>query len=497
MVQFFRKYHKWLGIVISLFILLFAFSGIVLNHRRMFAPYDVNRTHLPQEYKYTNWNNAAVKASLKINRDSILIYGNIGIWLTDSSFSEYSDFSTGFPEGMDNRKVSIVFRNHNHHLFAGTLFGLYHYEESGKYWEKMELPIKEEHIVDITEKGDTLLILSRSFLLRTLDLSNFELIPLPPPAAYDNKIGLFKTLWVIHSGEIWGLPGILVVDLVGIIFIFLSLTGLLYFILPAGKREKLKKSKSILKIISFSLKWHNKVGWITVILLFLTVSTGMFLRPPLLAVIAEARVGKIPHTELSDPNPWYDKLRAILFDADRQIYILATNEGVFHSLDASLRKIQKYEFQPPLSIMGVTAFCKFDSNSILLGSFEGLFVWNPDTGTIYDYIKKQPYQEKKDRGAPLGEFLVSGYSSDFPGGEVYFDFNKGAKLIASESDFSVMPEQISELPMSLWNFALEIHTARIYKFLFGDLYILFIPLAGLIIQFILISGFIVWYKKHR
>ncbi len=51
--------------------------------------------------------------------------------------------------------------------------------------------------------------------------------------------------------------------------------------------------------------------------------------------------------------------------------------------------------------------------------------------------------------------------------------------------------------MSLWNVALEFHTARIYKAFLGGLYILVVPLTGLFTLFILISGFIVWYKLHR
>jgi uncharacterized iron-regulated membrane protein len=60
------------------------------------------------------------------------------------------------------------------------------------------------------------------------------------------------------------------------------------------------------------------------------------------------------------------------------------------------------------------------------------------------------------------------------------------------------PASVTEAyPMSLWNLALEIHTARFYQIFFGSLYILFIPLSGLVILFILVSGFILWWKWHR
>lgn len=84
--------------------------------------------------------------------------------------------------------------------------------------------------MDITHRGDSLYILTRSELISTSDLQHFHYRQLPSPEGYDNKADLFKTLWVIHSGEIYGLPGKILVDLLGIALIFLTLTGLKIFI---------------------------------------------------------------------------------------------------------------------------------------------------------------------------------------------------------------------------------------------------------------------------
>ncbi|MBK7027758.1 MAG: hypothetical protein IPH45_00400 [Bacteroidales bacterium] len=105
MLKWFRKYHKWPGLIFALFILLFAVSGIIMNHRGIFSSVDVNRKWLPGNYKYNNWNMAAVKSAVKLPDDSLLVFGNIGIWKTDSSFTSFRDFNNGFPEGIDNRKI--------------------------------------------------------------------------------------------------------------------------------------------------------------------------------------------------------------------------------------------------------------------------------------------------------------------------------------------------------------------------------------------------------
>ncbi|MBN2745573.1 MAG: PepSY domain-containing protein [Bacteroidales bacterium] len=500
-MKFLRKYHKWLSIVFSLFILAFALSGIVLNHRETFSGIDLKRGWMAEDYQYKNWNNAAINGTKKIGNDSILVYGNIGVWLTDSNFSAYTDFNHGFPKGVDNRKIADILHTTDGKLFAATLFGLYNYDKNEKAWKKISLPVKEKRVVDLLEKDGKIYVLTRSHLFTTMDGQTFKEIILPEPESYDHKIGLFKTLWVIHSGEIYGSVGKLIVDMVAIIFIFLTITGIILFI--NGYRIKSHKKKSmdiqqIKKTNRWNLKWHNKIGWTTVVLLIITTSTGMFLRPPLLAFIGNAKVGKIPFTELDTPNPWFDLLRRIEYDSDSKIFILSTMDAFYYSEDNFLSPLKRFRFQPPASVMGVTVLEKKAANTYLVGSFEGLFLWDYSNGFVFDYIKKQPWQPPVSQGAPIGDFKISGYTEDFGAEEIIFDYSLGAINLESGKFPAPMSEEIIDKSgMSLWNFSLEVHTARIYVPIFGIFYILIIPISGLIILFILISGTIVWYKKHR
>ena len=496
MIRFFRKYHKWLGVILAYIILSFVFSGIILNHREFFSKMDVSRKLLPPEYRYSNWNNAAVKSTLKISPDSILIYGNIGIWLTDSTFSGYTNFTEGFPKGSDNRKIFQMLQTHDKEILAATLSGLYRYNSPEKKWNSVTLPVKEKNIVSLIEKEDTIFVLTRSLLLTTTDLHKFSLKQLPPPEEYDNKTGLFKTLWVIHSGEIYGKIGKLLIDFAGLIFAFLTITGVIVFVnkIILKRPGKSVEAKSRIKGSNrWNIKWHNKVGWITLVLLLINTTTGMFLRPPLLIAIANSRVGKIPHTELATPNPWFDLLRRIYYDDGKKRFIVAAMDGFYYSDDNFRSELKKFPYQPPVSVMGVTVLEKTDSVNYLVGSFEGLFEWDSQTGETYDYVVKKPYAAPVRASRPIGDNLVSGYTRDFPGGEYFFDYNSGASGINSSVEFPAMPGQIiSAEPMSLWNAALEFHTGRIYQSLIGPFYVLIVPLTGLFVLFILISGFIVW-----
>ncbi len=501
MIKFFRKYHKWLGLIFGFIILGFVFSGIILNHRSELSFIDVNRKLLPKEYRYRNWNNAAVKATLKISADSIFIYGNIGIWLTDSSFSEFKNFNTGFPKGIDNRKIFQVLRTTGNKLLAGTLSGLFRYDYNENKWNSIPLPVKEKNIVDIIQKQDTILILTRSGILKSTNLSNFTVSQLPPSENYDNKSGLFKTLWVIHSGEIYGIAGKLIVDFAGLVFAFLTITGFVIFVNRVILKKNIKTAEVKAKIKNsnrWNIKWHNKIGWITLAILLLNTTTGMFLRPPLLAFIGDSRVGKIPYTELATPNPWFDQLRRIYYDKEINRIIVITMDGFYYSDDNFRTELKQFRYQPPASIMGVNVFEKMGPYKYLVGSFEGLFTWNSKTGEVFDYIKKQPYAAPAANSRPIGDFLVSGYTHDYQNQEYFFDYNNGAVSINSPERFAGLPDNIIDAaPISLWNVALEIHTGRIYQSITGDFYVLIVPLTGIFVMFILISGFLLWLKTRK
>lgn len=502
LIRTLRKYHKWPSLVLSIFTLVFAVSGIILNHRELFSGIDVPRRILLEEYRYKNWNNAAVKAACRISPDSLLVYGNIGVWLTDGNFSTFEDFNNGFPAGIDGRKISRLYLSAEGNLYAGTLFGLYRYHTGDARWKPVVMPVSDRQVVDFAGKDDSIYILTRSLLMVSPDdpdSMNFTTRYLPAPAGYENRESLFKTLWVIHSGEIGGLAGKLIVDLTGIIFIFLTLTGLVYWIFPGWVRKRKKNGRGVstlVKLNRFSLKYHNKAGVWILLLLLVTTITGMFLRPPLLSTIANASVGKIPLTILDTANPWYDKLRSIIYDRENNCFLIGTNQGIYIFDSGFTRPADKPWPQPPVSIMGINVFERHENGSYLVGSFNGLFLWNPASDLLIDLNNPNVRVNPGKGQSPLSEHLISGYIN-IHGRQYIFDYNHGVRSIAGSPLFPDMPGALSQCPMSLWNLALEFHTGRYYSFVFGRLYILFIPLFGISMITVLAIGFWLWWKLYR
>lgn len=497
-----RKHHKWFGLILCFFLLMFCISGIILNHRTAVADVNVSRKWLPESYRYHNWNNGLLRGTLACRidgADSVLLYGASGIWRTDSLASTFADYNRGLPGGADYRNIRRMVQAPSGDLFAVGQFALYRYD-SGRGWRDVGIDLHEERLSDLALKGDTLVAVGRSYLyVSQPPYHSFQKIELKAPLGYDGKVSLFRTVWMLHSGELFGFAGKILMDLVALVLIILSFTGLLYWFLPKYIKRLKKKGDDVYrqgKLLKSSLNWHNKVGRYTIILTLFVAITGWSLRPPILIPLAVTRVYPIPGTALYSTNAWNDNLRGLQYDHTLKDWLLTTSSG-FYSLTTLNATPVKLQFTPPISVMGWNVFQKDSRDNWLIGSFSGLYVWTRHSQkqaaqplknkTITDYFSGNVPTE--EHGSPFGQKPISGYSADFAGRECVVDYAQG-------SAFSAMPESFRHLPMSLWNLCVEIHTGRIYTFL-GKVALFFISVAGLAVVWLLISGYKIRRRKSR
>ncbi len=515
-----RWVHKWGGLFFTLFLIIFALSGIVLNHRVALSEVDVPRSVLPPEYRMEHWNLGAVKGTLRVSSDSILLYGENGLWLTDSDRTCFSRFERGMRSGADNRLVANVVRTHGGQLFAVTTFDAYQWNHSTQSWERItERFAPSERMTDAAVKGDTLVLQSRSELfLATAPYTHFERIHLKAPTNAPLGRFTFRTLWMLHSGELFGAWAQYFVDFLGVILIVLCLTGVVLAFFPKllkRQRKRQPEGKSVLRrVFKFSLQLHNKLGvYLLAFLLLLTV-TGMFLRPPLLVAIARLRHQPLALTHEHNPNPWWDNLRMIRYDPHHHRWLLQTPFGFFTTSNLHSAPT-KLDHEPPVGFMGTNVLQQEDADHWIAGSFSGLYRWDARTGESWNLYTGQRYVAPKHQGIPDFTYSVSGYSKDLSARPVVFDYNRGAEyalggtqkaaadddgqesVCYERADFSEMPEQVQDGRLSLWRVALETHTGRIYTFLPNIVIQLFIFLSGTFLLTVLISGFIVWRKFHR
>lgn len=539
-----KKYHRWLGLVLSVFMLVFCVSGIILNHREVFSGCEVSRKWLPASYYIKNFNNGVVKGTVvkksaahslsSENCDSVLAYGCAGVFLTDSRLSTWQDFNAGLPESIDERNVRHVVKAKDGSLWCAALRDVYRYDENSHRWKKVELPGNEERIMDVALAKDsmTVVALTRSRVFTIVPFVQYgEIVKIgksssetyrveskiiPAPKKYEPKTTLFKLVWHLHSGEFFGLPGKLVVDAIALVLIVLSITGILLFILPYGIRRVKKlaakaRMKRLGKQFAWNMKWHNKIGYVTIVLTLWIAITGMCLRPPLMVPLV---LSKLPQAVGEDGNVWQDKLRAIRWDAVQDDWLVSTSEG-FLRVDEDFSQAPKMlpdDECPKLSPMGVTVWESDGKGGWIVGSFRGIYRWNPvnhSLNQILDYFTGKPSEETSM--IPISDNLVCGYSEDFLGGKpLVFDFAKGVEdakgqavaLCNDEPKTSRNEESMSDLicetaPMSLWNVALELHVGRCYSPFLGPLSDLFVFLSGLLITLVLLSGYIISHRRRK
>ena len=342
---------------------------------------------------------------------------------------------------------------------------------------------------------------------------------IPAPKNYEPKTTLFKLVWHLHSGEFFGLPGKLVVDAIALVLIVLSITGIIRFILPYGiRRAKKVKSeerrvknslaaknrmKRLGKLFAWNMKWHNKIGYVTIVLTLWIAITGMCLRPPLMVPLV---LSKLPQAVGEDGNVWQDKLRAIRWDAVQGDWLVSTSEG-FLRVDEDFSQAPKMlpdDECPKLSPMGVTVWESDGKGGWIVGSFRGIYRWNPvkHKSQILDYFTNEPCVETSM--IPISDNLICGYSEDlFDREPMVFDFAKGVEdakgqVINILDEKDAMSDLICETaPMSLWNVALELHVGRCYSPFLGPLSDLFVFLSGLLITLVLLSGYIISHRRRK
>lgn len=496
-----QVFHRWAGLLLSVIFLLFCISGIILNHRETVADCNVSRSLLPSGYRIRNFNNGAVKGSFRINEDSLLAFGNTGIWLTDRNFSDLKDFNAGLPAGMDRRNIRNIVRTSDGKIWAASQFCLYRLD--GTEWTETALPGNDNRIADLTVTPDScgLAVLSRSAVFIIPDTrrpAEITYRELPAPEGHRPEVSMFKTVWMLHSGELFGTPGKIIVDIIAVVIGILCITGIIIFILPysirrAASRSLTSRIKRLGGSLKWNVRWHDRIGYWLIPFTLLIAVTGMCLRPPLMIPLALTKTSPLPGSTLDNANIWHDKLRAIRYDRTADCWLISTSDG-FVTIDRDFKgrpdKIAPAT-APPVSPMGINVMKQQPDGSWLTGSFSGMFIWNRENGSVRDYFTGKPYEQKK--GRPTSDHMIAGYSDDTAPSlqPVIFDYVSGADRPLHDNDI------LYSQPMSLWNTALELHVGRCYSPLLGPFSELFVFFSGLFLTLVIVSGYIVHRRIKR
>ena len=229
-----KKLHRWPALIAAIILVLFSISGILLNHRDLISPFTLEREYLPTKYHYSNWNLASIKDGISLTKNRKIIFGNIGLLETTDNFKTFKNFNQGLPTGVDGKKVNDLILTSKNILLAATNSGIYKRVSTKMRWKKLHFKENRfKNFETIFEKDGLITAAHRhgiiQFLLSSIENSSplkAQKINLLPPNSILENLSLFKMIWFLHSGEIFGHFGKYVVDFLSITMIFLTITGL-------------------------------------------------------------------------------------------------------------------------------------------------------------------------------------------------------------------------------------------------------------------------------
>jgi len=386
-----RSLHKYSGLACLPLFLLLAISGILLNHPEWVRNLSIPGQFLPVSHQYDNWNRAIWRTTVR-NGDHIYVGGKAGVWYSSDGGSHFSPLQNGYPANPYDQDTFSLIRFHSEDsadLFAGTRRGLYRYDEGTNRWTNIPFPGKEVMAVaDLSQVGDRLLVFTQQscYVLRAsadeLETTAFPLSFAPQDEPQTTR--LFQILLRLHSGAILGPPGGLLVDIGGLILVFLCTTGILIWLLRR-RRLPLRRLRSSL---SWMYRKHLSLGILFLPLLIVITLTGVLIRPPFLTSIASLSV---PAKVLSAQNGsnWIPRIDKVHHQPQTNSLLLATRAGFFSGPDDFSTPFVKLPINVPHSSMGVTVMAEVDDTTLLIGSFRGLYLWNRDTLTSEPVFSRQ------------------------------------------------------------------------------------------------------------
>lgn len=479
------KWHKILSLLFTPLLIIFAISGIGLNHANLIKPLSLPVKILPENYHFENWNRGSIQALAKNDQGGIYSAGKNGIGLFFQG--GYQEITNPLAENnWHNFIYSLYLDQETKQLYVGSRDGLFRYSTTNKQWHYYK-ETRKKRIISLVKDPKTLQIIAvanhQVFSISTKHSDRAKSLDIRLGET-KQTVPLFRFIFALHSGEVWGGFGILLMDLLAIALIYFALSGLYYWLFPKFAKGKLLNRNFKIsggKVFRWLAKHHNSWGLIFAPLLIISAATAMVMRPPGLLLIVSSQSPVSIYPSHGNSKILYKITKAAM---QGEHLILLTDDGVFSGSPVDNHLFSSIQFSVPVHGMGATVFQQQDNGNLLIGSFSGLYSW----------------QAKTDEFSPVnlsnkikGLMPVAVYQKK--DSLVIFDFFRG-KLLDENKQFSPMPEAYNEkAEMALWNFLFELHNLRIFQHYIGSFYLLLLLITSLALLVITLTGTLRYFAK--
>lgn len=499
-----RWLHKYVGLVLSLYFVWMAASGILLNHTDMIEGISCPLTIMGEEHLYRNWSRGACRGAAFSESEVgvAYLYGKEGVWLTDDDGRSFRPLNEGLPRASAQRDVRTMLACARGVLLAGGSSGLW-VARRGEAWRRVRLEPDLGGIVKLLAVNERVVALTDSgaFAARIDGLAQAPVFaPLAlarPPDPGDEQIGGVEFVLGVHSGEVLGLPGKLLMDMAGLALVFLAVSGFAMWHAPwrgwLNRRFGVRRPRARPALLRFLNRYHRSVGVWAAALAATSVITGLLLCIPLVMMLSGKSVSATFAPGLRSDNPWHGHIQNALYDDRRETIVIAA-DGYWEAPADLSEPFALIDGAPGGGVMGLSVFEPTD-DGYLVGSFGGLLRWARETGEVVDHLTGEA--PKRGRG-PVGAFMTSAWFQDLRGREWGVDFRKGLRCLTEDSDAYAMPREVVENGrIPLWLVLHYLHNGRIWSMVSTSGRLLFGLLAALLAIVVLLTGGYDWLHEQR
>ena len=485
-----------------LFLMWESVSGVLMNHPYLISGISVPGWLVPEQYHIENWNRSALTKVLYSSKEKNRLFGcgKLGIWESRDGGINFHSYMSGYPGSAYYRKTNDIYLLKNdsiQYLFAAADGGFYYNNTENDKWNKIELGENTEKVKRILYVKGRIIVFTESNVYRS-DSSylNFQKVDLQKADAH-RQVSLIDLFFHLHDGEIWGLPGKLLFDLVGVVIFFLSLSAFYVWYFPKiirrKRRKKIPFSRKEKKFYRIFFKYHLKLGiWAAAITIIIAV-TGLFMRPPMLVLLLNGSIDAEYYPGFLPDNIWEEQIQNALYDPVEDRILIAAKDGIYSGKADFSEPFTKYRINVPVFVMGATVFDNYGEHGYMIGSFSGLFYQDKYHINSVDLITGIEVNSLSNvRPSPV---MVTGYFQTPSGEEFISAYNQGlmhADNVHLNGRFNMPIELKENFRMSLWNYLFEIHNGRFFSGILGQFYILIVPLGALLFLIIILSGIIDW-----
>lgn len=499
-----RWFHRTIGLLLALWLALMGLSGVLVNHPDWIRELEAPLWLTPPSYRPQGWNQgtATTLIASRLHKGEILLAGSFGCWQGPAE-GALRETQSGLGQGGASREIRQLALlplspdAQDETCIALGGMGLYTKTWRDSVWAPLEAPGSLPVAFFPDTVASTLITEEGAWSCANDDLAagfpSWKRIELHAEQAVHHlshsRVELFFDL---HSGALFGLPGRLLMDGLGLLIVFLAVGALATWLVIRNHRRRKRKqaSRALPGWVRPLDRWHTLLGLYALPLLLLSAGTAFFLRPPTLVLLA---LGDSAETREERPfPPPIHKATSLPGDS----LLLFTDQGLWTGPRQGDGAFHRTSLELPTHVMGATTVSLRPGGEPFVGSFSGGFSRDA-SGAILNLLDERPIDEvSRFRLAPV---QVSGYFH-WQEQEIVAGWHKGLLPLQG-----TLPAALAEQPadfdarwrMSLWNWAFEVHNCRIFRDWVGNWYKLAPPLGSLLFFWISVTGLILWWRKRK